>query len=103
MTDYTYKSKQATKCAVCGNHKHTPLRRDEMGGYVCLTCIDTALDTQMEMLALRRANQSQKERLEKIARQFHDIAYEDLTKAERKIVMYLSHQLKLVDGIVTKR
>lgn len=35
---------QATTCAVCLEHKHTPLRRDEMGGYVCLTCIDKRLD-----------------------------------------------------------
>lgn len=41
--DYTYKSTQATNCAGCGKHKHTPLRNDEMGGYVCLTCIDKEL------------------------------------------------------------
>lgn len=40
----TYISRQATECAVCGVRKHTPLRRDEMGGYVCLTCIDKRLD-----------------------------------------------------------
>ena len=40
---YTYKSTQATSCAVCGQHKHTPLRNDTMGGYVCLTCIDKEL------------------------------------------------------------
>lgn len=42
-SDYTYASKQATRCATCGTHKHTPLRNDEMGGYVCLTCIDKEL------------------------------------------------------------
>ncbi len=36
----TYSSTQATECASCGEHKHTPLRIDAMGGYVCLTCID---------------------------------------------------------------
>ncbi len=40
----TYSSSQATECAVCRERKHTPLRRDEMGGYVCLTCIDKRLD-----------------------------------------------------------
>ena len=40
---YTYASTQATKCAECGQHKHTPLRIDAMGGYVCLTCIDQRL------------------------------------------------------------
>ena len=39
----TYTSTQATNCAVCGEHKHTPLRIDSMGGYVCLTCIDKKL------------------------------------------------------------
>jgi len=36
---YTYASTQATNCAGCGEYKHTPLRIDAMGGYVCLTCI----------------------------------------------------------------
>ena len=40
---YTYASTQATKCAGCGEYKHTPLRIDAMGGYVCLTCIDKKL------------------------------------------------------------
>lgn len=39
----TYSSMQATNCAGCGQHKHTPLRVDPMGGYVCLTCIDKRL------------------------------------------------------------
>jgi hypothetical protein len=42
--DYTYASKQETNCAVCGQRKHTPLRNDTMGGYVCLTCIDRELE-----------------------------------------------------------
>lgn len=41
--EYTYASSQATKCAGCGHHKHTPLRIDAMGGYVCLTCIGNKL------------------------------------------------------------
>lgn len=40
---YTYASTQATQCAQCGERKHTPLRIDAMGGYVCLTCIDKKL------------------------------------------------------------
>jgi len=40
---YSYSSTQATNCAQCGQHKHTPLRIDAMGGYVCLTCIDQKL------------------------------------------------------------
>ncbi|ARK91105.1 hypothetical protein [Burkholderia pseudomallei] len=40
---FTYATKQATACAACGEHKHTPLRIDWMGGYVCLTCIDREL------------------------------------------------------------
>lgn len=42
-TEYTYASKQSTGCACCGHKKHTPLRVDQMGGYVCLTCIDRKL------------------------------------------------------------
>ncbi|MFU5074596.1 hypothetical protein ACM70V_14935 [Pseudomonas aeruginosa] len=41
---WTYASTQATNCAGCGAHKHTPLRVDWMGGYVCLTCIDEKLE-----------------------------------------------------------
>ena len=40
---FSYSSTQATNCAGCGKHKHTPLRIDAMGGYVCLTCIDQKL------------------------------------------------------------
>ena len=40
---HTYSNTQATMCACCGEHKHTPLRIDKMGGYVCLTCIDKKL------------------------------------------------------------
>ena len=42
-----YHSDQHTICAVCGKDKHTPLRRDDMGGYVCLTCIDREMDALM--------------------------------------------------------
>jgi hypothetical protein len=45
--EYTYASKQATNCAGCGKHKHTPLRIDAMGGYVCLTCIDQKLGSML--------------------------------------------------------
>jgi hypothetical protein len=44
----TYSSTQATNCAGCGQHKHTPLRVDAMGGYVCLTCIDAKLEALLE-------------------------------------------------------
>lgn len=47
----TYSSTQETECAYCGVRKHTPLRRDEMGGYVCLTCIDKQLDSQRQQLS----------------------------------------------------
>lgn len=42
--NFTYSSNQATNCAGCSKRKHTPLRVDAMGGYVCLTCIDNELD-----------------------------------------------------------
>lgn len=37
-----------TNCAVCGEFKETPLRRDEIGGYVCLSCIDKHFDMLKE-------------------------------------------------------
>lgn len=43
LLGYAYASRQATTCAGCGERKHTPLRIDAMGGYVCLTCIDQKL------------------------------------------------------------
>ncbi|WP_175682545.1 hypothetical protein [Burkholderia cenocepacia] len=52
---FTYASKQATLCAVCGAHKHTPLRIDRMGGYVCLTCIDHELERSMTLADGQRA------------------------------------------------
>lgn len=56
---YTYTSKQATCCAVCGKHKHTPLRNDEMGGYVCLTCIDQELE-RLQSAAKQPNDQAQR-------------------------------------------
>jgi hypothetical protein len=41
--EVTYSSTQATKCCQCGEMKHTPLRVDHLGGYICLTCIDREL------------------------------------------------------------
>lgn len=55
---FTYSSAQSTNCAGCGKHKHTPLRVDSMGGYVCLTCIDTRLE---ELLAEESAREVEKD------------------------------------------
>ncbi|WGS47134.1 hypothetical protein LFL97_33960 [Burkholderia sp. JSH-S8] len=51
---YTYSSVQATNCARCGNYKHTPLRIDWMGGYVCLTCIDRELESRSPAMVVER-------------------------------------------------
>ena len=48
---YTYTSTQATNCACCGERKHTPLRIDWMGGYVCLTCINNKLEELRSFIA----------------------------------------------------
>ena len=48
QVSYTYSSTQATNCAGCGKHKHTPLRVDLMDGYVCLTCIDQRLELLLQ-------------------------------------------------------
>lgn len=39
-----YKPQHKTKCAVCGEHKETPIRNDKYGGYLCLACIDHILN-----------------------------------------------------------
>ena len=44
-----------TRCACCGDIKETPLRRDDMGGYVCLMCVDKEL-TELQNI-LRRINE----------------------------------------------
>jgi hypothetical protein len=42
---------QHTVCACCGEDRHTPLRRDHMGGYVCIRCIEKELDNKLEVEA----------------------------------------------------
>ena len=37
-------TEQHTNCAVCGILKHTPVRRDSMGGYVCGGCLDNKIN-----------------------------------------------------------
>lgn len=54
---WTYASEQETNCAGCGVRKHTPLRVDWMGGYVCLTCIDAKLEELYEALPDAQAGQ----------------------------------------------
>lgn len=46
------KDDQATNCAGCGVFKYTPLRRSELGGYVCLTCIDKHINNLIENQAM---------------------------------------------------
>lgn len=58
LKGYSYASKQATNCAGCGEHKHTPLRVDWMGGYVCLTCIDKEMRKRDPDEGLHNAVQS---------------------------------------------
>lgn len=64
----TYTSTQATNCAGCGEHKHTPLRIDAMGGYVCLTCIDKKLGSLLGEFGYAQPEQrSVSEHLEPVA------------------------------------
>ena len=53
----TYTSTQATNCAGCGERKHTPLRIDAMGGYVCLTCIDKKLGSLLGEFGYEQSEQ----------------------------------------------
>jgi hypothetical protein len=41
---------QHTVCAKCGLDKPTPYRRDDLGGYVCLTCVETYLNETLDKL-----------------------------------------------------
>lgn len=56
---------QETNCARCGLKKHTPLRVDRMGGYVCLTCIDSALSAA-EPVAAQETNTMQSDAAAKL-------------------------------------
>jgi hypothetical protein len=35
-------------CACCGESKPLPYRRDDLGGYVCLTCVEKRLDALID-------------------------------------------------------
>lgn len=48
QSKYTYCSTQQTKCAQCGEQKHTPFRFDAVGGHVCMTCVGSLLDNMFE-------------------------------------------------------
>ena len=66
---------QLTKCAVCGQHKHTPLRRDETGGYVCLTCVDKELDKrEKELTHMYQVNAEQAQKINAITGQRNQFA-----------------------------
>jgi hypothetical protein len=56
------------QCAHCGEEKPTPYRRDDLGGYVCLTCVEKYLDKTLdERDQLKAQLDALKEALEKIA------------------------------------
>jgi formylmethanofuran dehydrogenase subunit E len=38
------------ECAHCSQIKPTPYRRDDLGGYVCLTCVERYLDETLDEL-----------------------------------------------------
>lgn len=59
--NYSYASTQSTRCAGCGELKHTPLRIDAMGGYVCLTCIDKKLGSLLDEFGYPPAQQGEDE------------------------------------------
>lgn len=42
--EFAVGQQQGTVCAGCGVFKHTPVRRDSMGGYVCGGCLERELD-----------------------------------------------------------
>lgn len=45
---------QRTTCCVCGVYKHTPVRNDDLGGYICGGCLERAYEkAEAELAALR--------------------------------------------------
>lgn len=74
LRGYAYASKQATTCAGCGEHKHTPLRIDAMGGYVCLTCIDNKLSSLLGEFGYTAAQAVDLEKFRKLEANWRRIA-----------------------------
>ena len=50
MIDARRELGNSSQCACCQKIRRTPLRRDDMGGYVCLSCVDKRL-TELEKLS----------------------------------------------------
>lgn len=84
---------QRAACAVCGEVKHTTLRRDEMGGYVCLACIDKKLDathvSDKRAVELRAQVETLREYLSRLSdmensERMRDLANEALAATEPK-------------------
>lgn len=42
------------RCAKCGGAKPLPYRRDDLGGFVCLTCVEKRLDELINGVAVGR-------------------------------------------------
>lgn len=51
-------SYQMTDCCMCGIHKHTPVRNDTLGGYVCGGCLEGAYEEIRAALATESARNS---------------------------------------------
>lgn len=79
LQGYAYASKQATTCAGCGQHKHTPLRIDAMGGYVCLTCIDARLSGMLGELGYPETHTAPGRWTQRHSEQLYDALNKGLT------------------------
>lgn len=71
---------QRTTCCVCGVYKHTPVRNDDLGGYICGGCLEKAYEkAEAELAAIREA-----------------IAWTPNALAGQKITTYQEEALRLV-------
>lgn len=104
LRGYAYASKQRTTCAGCGEHKHTPLRIDAMGGYVCLTCIDQKLSSLLSEFGYESAQAVDLGQLPVVARLYErhtgrcTYRRASVTRAEGEPLVRLADVQSLIDG-----
>jgi hypothetical protein len=103
----TYASTQHTPCAVCGKDTHTPLRVDDMGGYVCLTCIDKELENrQKEIDFLTRIRREASEYTIQLQRLLESLSREDTPYPELhhyQMVANIKNEIKELKKEVERR
>lgn len=74
--EFSVAQQQGTACAGCGVFKHTPVRRDSMGGYVCGGCLERELDRlRDELHETSRDTQGLAEENDSLRAELHRISF----------------------------